>query len=479
MKTKNLIKDTAWYGLSSAVSRVIMLTIIPIMVISLDVKEFGIVSLFQFYLGFGIIVFLCGMDQSLLRDIPTCGIHEKRIRFSTAIFLLIGLAVLTGMLVCLNADHLVQLFFKGADPKIVIWLWVIILTESLTLINSAVFRAEKKAAIYFRNTTLKFAFLLIAVYITLKKLQLGVEGVFISYAIANTVYALFSLPVWFRYFRIRFSSTILGSMLRYGLPLMPAILLTSLLFFADHYLIQQKMDLKAVGQYAFGYKFGAVLYYLIAGLNNAWYPRLFSMEKKLLEINYHRLLVGVAWISMAVFLIVDSVFRFFHPWFIPDAYTQSIPIISIVGLAYIIHNIASFADCLFFYAKKVGYISIMVGIGLILNLSMNWILIPRIGITGAALATLAAFIIYLILVLLFLKKLKIIPIHYGETSRLLIGFAILYGSSYLLKPNLFILRLLNLLAIILLFIILSWFLSPNFRKTARTILTRIKKRISN
>jgi O-antigen/teichoic acid export membrane protein len=476
MKTKHLIQDTLLYGASSVTSRIFMLAVIPILVVSLSVEEFGIVSLFQFYLGFGIILFLWGLDQALFRYLPESSSEEGRQRFSSAVLFLAGVAGLTGCLIFFNADGLSLILFKGSDTKIILWLWIVIVAESVTIINSAVFRAQKKAVIYFRNTTLKFAFLLLAVYLSLKILHLGVDGVFIAYLISNIVYMLFSLPVWFHYFKLTFSPEILGSMLRYGLPLMPAILLTSLLFFADHYLIQRMMDLKAVGLYAFGYKFGGVLYYLIGALNNAWYPRLFSMDKTALEVHYHRLLAGVAWISMAAFLVIDSVFRFFHPWFVPDAYTASIPIITLVGLAYIIHNIASFADCLFFYIKKAGYISIMVGTGLILNLALNWILIPRIGILGAALATLAAFLVYLILVLLFLRKLNIIPIHYGETGRLLAGFAVLYSASYLFTPDAFLLRFAQALAMILLFLTLSWFLSPNFRATANTILSHIKKR---
>ncbi|NQT27839.1 oligosaccharide flippase family protein [candidate division KSB1 bacterium] len=477
MKLRELVQDTALYGFSSAITRAFMLMLIPILISTLSVDEFGVISLFQFYVGIGIILFLLGMDQALIRDFPSADNLLRQKLLSTSVIFLGSMALLSSILFLFLRNHLMPVLFKELhNGNILFWLWIIIIAEGATLIQSVIFRAEQKSRLYFRNTLIKYGFLLIISWILLKVVHAGLNGVFLAYLVSNILYTIFSIPVWKLYFRLRFSSTILKKMLVYGLPLLPAGLLNLFLFFADHYLIQQMMDLKAVGQYAFGYKFGAVLYYLIAALNNAWYPRLFSMEKRILEINYHRLLVCVAWISMAVFLIVDSIFRFFHPWFVPDAYIASIPIISLVGLAYIIHNIASFADSLFFYAKKVGYISIMVGIGLISNLSLNWILIPRIGIMGAALATLAAFFIYLVLVLMILKKLEIIPIHYGETMKLLTGFSILYGVSYLVTPEGFIARLLVMVMMIFLFITSSWMLSYTFRSTIQSALGHIKKR---
>lgn len=477
MKIRQLIRDTALYGFSSAVTRVFMLILIPIFISALTVNEFGIVSLFQFYMGIGIILFLFGLDHALMREFPAADTARRRDLVSTCILFLGASAGVSALFFLIFRNAFTALLFRDAHaPEILVWLWLIVFGESATLVQSVVYRAEKKADLYFRNTMVKYASLLLFSWILLKPVRAGLNGVFLAYLGSNCLYALFSIRIWRSYVRIRFSSRILRGLLKYGLPLLPAGLLNLFLFFADHVLIQRLMGLEAVGLYAFGYKFGAVIYYLVGALNNAWYPRLFSMKKAELEVHYHRLLVGAAWISMAVFLMVDSAFRFFHPWFVPKAYAPSVRIVTLVGLAYIVHNVASFADCLFFYAKKVGIVPLITGISLAVNLLMNGILIPRMGIAGAALATLAAFFAHLILMIVFLKKRNVIPLRFGETAALAAGFAVPYAASRLIMPDAFIARLASAAALILLFFILSWMISPTLRNTAASALERIKKR---
>ena len=476
MKIRELVQDTALYGLSSAITRAFMLILIPVLISTLSVDEFGVISLFQFYIGIGIILFVFGMDHALIREFPAADKPFREQLLSTSVLFLAGMAILSAILFLIFRGPLTSLLYKDYDNStIALWLLIIILSEAATLVQSVIFRAEQNARIYFRNMLVKYGSLLIVSWVLLKSTSIGLSSVFIAYLVSNILYTLFSVRIWKSYFRFQFASPVLKKMLTYGLPLLPAGLLNLCLFFVDHYLIQHLLDLKSVGLYAFGYKFGAVLYYLIGALNKAWYPRLFSMDKQTLEIHYHRLLVGVVWLSMTAFLIIDSAFRFFHPWFVPQEYWISVPIISLVGLAYIIHNMAAFADCLFFYEKKVGYIPMMTGISLVLNLGLNWVLIPRIGIRGAALATLAAFTVYLILVLLILKKLNVIPLHYGETTRLLTGFLLIYGTSYLFKPELVSARVVVMISMLLLFFLISWLFSSNYRTTAKAVLNRIKK----
>lgn len=476
MKIKSLVQDTMLYGLSSGITRALMLILIPIFISALTVDQFGLISLFQFYLGAGIILFLFGLDHALFREFPGAGNDIRQTLLSTCTLFLIGVALLSAVGFLVFRNWLVSVLFRQVRfSGIMFWLWIIMVAESATLIQSVIFRAQKKAGIYFRNTLIKYGSLLIFSWILLKPVHAGLNGVFLAYLISNLLYTLFSIRIWKSYFRLRFSSTLLRNLLQYGLPLLPAGLLNLFLFFADHYLIQRMLNLEAVGLYAFGYKFGAVIYYLIGALNNAWYPRLFAMDRPSLEDHYHRLLISVAWISMAAFLIVDSVFRFFHPWFVPGTYVHSVRIVSLVGLAYIVHNIASFADCLFFYVKKVRIIPMITGISLVVNLCLNCMLIPHFGITGAALATLAAFALYLVLVLTFLKKLDLFTLHFGETGSLMAGFSLLYAASCLVTPDSFCARIGLATSLFLLFLLLSWILSPTLRTLFTSAPERIKK----
>jgi len=368
------------------------------------------------------------------------------------------------------------LFKNRSSQEEILWLSGIIVAEATILITSSVLRAEQKANIYLRNTTIKYAIFFISNLLLLKYTTLRIKAAFISYVLCNLVYFLLSLSVWRSNTRTSFSPSVLKTLMKYGTPLMPNVLLAILLFRADHYFLQHYHNLGIVGKYAFGYKFGSALFYIIAALNNAWYPHLFRLSKDELPRVFNRVLFWVTFSSVSAFLCIDFGFRFFHAYFLPRAYWASLPIISWVGLSYILHNVANFTDSLFYYNKKVVYVLLISAAGAALNILLNILLIPKYVMTGAVIATFSSFALCLILVLVFLRKISPVRIQWPGMSKVTLSFIVIYVTSHLIKPEPLSGKIALFFGLILGFFFMTISLNSQMRRECKTFLGGLQKR---
>jgi O-antigen/teichoic acid export membrane protein len=84
--------------------------------------------------------------------------------------------------------------------------------------------------------------------------------------------------------------------------------------------------------------------------------------------------------------------------------------------------------------RKTWYATIFVAVAAILNVGINLILIPRYGPLGAAISTLAAYVVLAAVAYVANQRLYKVPYEIGRFTIALIGSGILYAASYMLPP---------------------------------------------
>ena len=144
----------------------------------------------------------------------------------------------------------------------------------------------------------------------------------------------------------------------------------------------------------------------------------------------------MAFASSLMILFVREIF----PVFIDSRYHAGLWITPVVGIAYYFDSLSLLAESGIYTAKKTALLPFICGFGALANIALNIMLIPIIGIMGAAIATLATYIVLTVVYLRIGQRLLPVSIPWRVIAAQLAVIGGTLGLSFLLDS--FILRLL-------------------------------------
>lgn len=150
---------------------------------------------------------------------------------------------------------------------------------------------------------------------------------------------------------------------------------------------------------------------------------------------------GLGGLSMLIISLCYGAIAVIKPGFLLSVYTdkvsiiaEGLPYIRIVGFAYPLQVIAVIISYMMRSTQRVKYPLIASILSLVTNFLLNWVLIygrfgfPQMGVTGAAVGTLASAVVNVIVLLIFLARDKAgIKLHLNQLFNWQGGFA---GSFY-------------------------------------------------
>jgi O-antigen/teichoic acid export membrane protein len=257
--------------------------------------------------------------------------------------------------------------------------------------------------------------------------QRSTASVLTGQLLAALPVALVALALGFRASTPVFLRSELRPLLAFALPVAPHMLAQWVLSWSDRWLLERLMDLEAVATYHMAYLPGLGMLLLGGALNRAWYPLLFrelegvdraeaqggepafsSAGSGLLAATTEEgragwercrrqarafvlLLVAV---GAGVALWGGELLR----WLPLQGYEGSPGLVALVVLGTTAASLYLPAMNQLYHHRHTGPIPWLTGLAAALNLGLNLLLIPRIGVLGAALATALA---YLVLAALF------------------------------------------------------------------------------
>lgn len=225
-------------------------------------------------------------------------------------------------------------------------------------------------------------------------LKLGLLGVLLSSVITAAVQAVVLIGWMLSRVGIAFSRSLLGQLISYGMPLILSSTALFTLNFSDRYFLQHFRSLSVVGLYAVGYKFGFTInYLLVLPFSSMWQARMYIVHQR----PDHPRIFGQLFMFYSVLLIFAALaLAMFSPelvrLMVDQKFSAAEPVIPIVAAAYAFCGIAFFARTGTFVTGKTGILAILSVATAVLNLGLNWALIPKAGIMGAAWATLVSFV---------------------------------------------------------------------------------------
>ena len=203
---------------------------------------------------------------------------------------------------------------------------------------------------------------------------------------------LFAIAMYFfrRSSRVSILKAKVIESLKYGLPLIPHCLCWWVLDLSDRIILQKFVALSQVGIYSLGYNIGIGMELIVSAFNKAWVPFLFSTAKKnkdapqiFSKLSTYYMMV-ILFVGLAISLFSREIIQILAT---PKFYEAS-KVVPVIVLSFIFIGMYLMVTNQIFYEKKTAYLTFISAIGAVTNIILNFLLIPKYGIMGAAYATL-------------------------------------------------------------------------------------------
>lgn len=255
-------------------------------------------------------------------------------------------------------------------------------------------------------------------------LTLGARGYLLGVIVSDATVALFLLLLIRPWRHFALSNTTLKNlrvMLAYALPLIPTAVLWWVTSVSDRYIILHYCGSGATGLYAAAARIPTVLTFAVGVFMEAWQYAAIGAEDAAREGYFSRvygMLLGVSACGAAALIALA------HPLVLlvcAPEYESAVTLIPTLTLASLFSALSSFLGSI--YAVKLRSLSSLLTalFSALVNIFLNFLLIPQMGAFGAALATLISYFV-LFLVRLFHTRRYIFFSHRALSLALSVSF---------------------------------------------------------
>lgn len=429
-KIKQLTKDTAIYGVSTIVGRFLTFLLVPFYTNIFPPDEYGIVANLYIFIAILNIIYIFGMDAAYLKFASNKSIASDKDKFSTPYLAVMFVSLFLSLFIILIKGSIISIFEVPASYSyLVYYTSYILFIDALCVIPFIKLRIERKAK---KFATFKIINILTNVFFNLLLVlyfRWGIEAVFVSNLIASLLTLIILLPDIIKELKPVINISLLSRLIKFGLPYLPAGLGSMLIQGIDRPILTNLTDLTTAGIYNANYKLGIFMMLFVNMFQYAWQPFFLQQaEEKDAKKVFSKVLTyftfAASIILVFVSLYIDDIVKvnFFGITLIGSAYWSGLVIVPIILFGYLFNGLYVVFTAGIYIEEKSVYIPLVTGIGALVNVVVNLLLIPILGIIGAALATLLSYIVMALG--LYIVTQKFYKIEY-ESVKMISIFAII------------------------------------------------------
>lgn len=447
-KLKKLARETAIYGISSILSRLLNFLLVPFYTNFFSPNSYGELANLYAYIAFFNVIFSFGMESAYMKYSSLAVTkEEKRKIFSVGFLTIILVSTIASLLIIFYSNAIVgfmslskESLLRYAVPIVFLDALAVLPFAELRMQNKALFFALTKSFNIFVNVALNVAFIAFFNY--------GIEGVLLANLIASACSLLILSKVLLNEFSIRFDKMIFSKMLRFGAPYIPSGLASIALQVIDRPILEKLTTLEEVGVYQANYKLGVFMMLFVLMFQYAYQPFFLQNAKEksakdlfAQTLKYFLIASSLILIFLTYFVDVICMANFWGKHVLAPDYWRGMTIIPIILLAYIFNGLYVNFTAGIFIKEKTIYAPIATVSGAISNIALNFVLVPFYGIFGAALATLFSYIVMALVLFYYSQKIYKIDYDFLAIAKIFALMIVFLSFYYLFfsQKNYFIL----------------------------------------
>ncbi len=462
-KLKHTLKHTFVYSMGNLAAKLIGLILLPLYTSHLTTEHYGILSILEISGQLLTTIFSANLSATMMRWWIDAKDKQKRksIVFTAFAMLFVSLFVMNAGLQPF-AGKFAEIFFK--DKAYTIYFVIVFVSSSFEILSRYMLdmlRLLEKSMLYVTVTTIKLALVLgLNIYFVVT-LELGVKGIILAQLIGFVFITIILLPLFLKHLNWHFDKSIVKEMLIYAAPLVFAALSGMIFSIGDRYVIKFLTGDADVGIYTLSYKIaGMMRFVVLIAFTTGFTPIAFKMYKSENSDRFFSkimtyLTMVLTYGSLGLALFSPEFVRLFAP--ANQDYWEAAKYVGLIGIVIILSGMRYMFSLSFNFSKKTIYVPFIVTFFAGLNILLDFLTIPKLGITGAIISSIISSVLINIAYYYFGGKFykiryKIIP----DVIVLLIGIG-LYSITYLTQNLVYWQNLLVKISIALIFPLIIYY----------------------
>ena len=421
-----LSRHSVIYGIGGLVSRFLAVLMLPLYTSYVSVGDYGRIELLMSVMAVAVVVIRGGANFGFIRFYFVDKAPEYRRRLiRTCFWAQMGYSTLVLTLCIVFASEIARWLnvnwrpgagLQGSGTSLVVatavLLWVNVNYAQMTNL----FRAEQRSVAFSIATLLNIGITVPLTVILVVVYKHGPLGIIVGNLSGTLVVFIALLGYRREQLGLQFDRKLLHTLNRFGIPLMAAALATWVMNFGDRFMLAKLLHgnyaLHQLGQYSLAVKISSAMVLLFTAFQVAWPAFAYSIDdegeaKRAYSFVLTYLMFIAAWTAVGLSLFAPWLVRLLarRPGYWPAA--DAIPALafgSIFFAGFIVVTIATGR------ARQTQFNWVATTAGALLNFALNLWLIPAYGMLGAAYATLAGYI--LIMVLRTWNAQRVYPVQY-------------------------------------------------------------------
>lgn len=422
-RAKYLMKNTAIFAIGSIATKLISFFLVPLYTNALTTEQYGTADL---------VTTIC----TVLAPIIILNISEGVMRFALdknadyIKIMSIGIAALMiAIFVGLLIIPVTSSISSVSEYAVYIYFYTIMLAGSQVFL--CYLRGKELLTRYAVGNIIQTFFIAILNIVFLLRLNQGLKGYFKAYIYASLItmiYALIAGNVKEVLCNFRFDRKLTTEMVKYSVVLIPNTFMWWIINSSDRLMVTAMISASANGVYAISYKIPSMVSTFTGIFNQAWgYSAIHENESKDRDQYSNSVYKGLVGVSVIVGTGLLFVMKPFLKFYVETSYYEAWKYTPYLIIGNVFMTMGTFLASSYTVNKdSKGYL-FSATVGAIMNLVLNYFLIPIMGVAGAAFATCVSYITVFIYRVIDTRKYIKIDVF---NKKHMIAYAILILSAF-------------------------------------------------
>lgn len=402
---KDKIKNVSAFAIGPIVGAVFSFITVPIITHFISPAEYGRTSMFVLTQSMLTLIIFLGFDQAYVREYHEHKDEKEKLLFN-AMVLPYLITFFLEIVMFFFADYISLLLFDTTDQKKCVFYLMILLpftiVENFSLLKV---RMEEKGIIYSSFIIIQKALILVLTILFFSIYSKTFESVILGAVIAEIINAIIMILTILKPKLYSIDHKMIRKMMKFGIPLIFSSIIGLVLSSTDKIMLRTLCTYKELGLYSSAFKIVSVLSIIQQCFTLVWTPvayRWYAEKRKNEDYSFVGNIVStvMTMLCLGVLLCKELV-----AILLGSTYREAIYIMPFLLIYPIMYTVSEVTSLGISFSRKTIYNIIISATCGVINIIINYFLIPIYGGKGAALATGISYVVFFIMRTLISRKL--------------------------------------------------------------------------
>ncbi|MDD3139762.1 MAG: oligosaccharide flippase family protein [Lachnospiraceae bacterium] len=401
-KETKLIKNTAIIAVGNICTKCISFFMLPLYTALLTTEEYGTVDLLTTYSALCVIVLTLQFEQGVFRCLIDARSDEERQKryISTSVFVVAALNIAVAAVIAI--------VLSAFKYQYTVYFVCLVLFNVLNGLLIQIPRGLGNNTVYTVASCLNGSINVILNVLFIAVLKLGVNGMLSANILAyiiSTIYVVIKVDLP-KYVSVKwFDKHELSELVKYSFPLIPNTMCWWIINASDRTVINFFLNTAANGIYAAAYKFPSLFSTISNIFQLAWTESVSENVNDTDRDSYYRTMLdkSIRFYSSCNIGII-AIMPFLFSILINEKFGDAYYYIPILMTAALMHSVAALYGSIYFAFKETKKVADTTVVSAVINLVVNVALIKIIGLYAAAISSLLAYVVVVIIRYVDLNK---------------------------------------------------------------------------